>query len=409
MHLDFRISGDKVLEMAVFELRTPLSAEERAEKRKLMLRDSIALFTVFAITVVLAICTYFLFASFARHRDVLARRWRANGERAMRNGQPARAVQALRSALEYAPGRRDVEIELATALAASGRDLEATSYFNSLLESQPGNGLVHLQLARLAAKQGNAALAEEHYQRALDGTWQGDGYIRRREVRLELAKYLISRKDYPRAQTELRTAAGNAPRDADLQLRIAGIMEQAHDPADALTIYREQMRRRNAPIEAFEGAGRTAYALGRITTAREALSVATEYRGFPAQSEQTRKAVRKMLADSTRLLELYPDPDLNVRTRAERILNDAKIARARLTSCAAEPNAAGKLANLQAQWNLIPARLAVRALERDPQLEQTAMSLVYNTEMQTAQVCGAPTGDDALLLQIAQAPLAVQQ
>ncbi|MGH9587212.1 MAG: tetratricopeptide repeat protein [Acidobacteriaceae bacterium] len=395
--------------MAVFELRKALSAEERAEKRRLVLRDSVALFAIFAITVTLAILTYFLFASFSRHRDVLARRWKANGERAMRNGHPDQAVQALRSALEYAPDSRDTEIDLAMALAASGRDLEATSYFNTLLESQPGNGLIHLQLARIAAKQGNATLAEEHYQRALDGTWQGDGYVRRREVRLELANYLISRKDYSRAQTELRTAAGNAPKDPNLQIRIAEIMERAQDPTDALAIYRAQIRLHNAPVEAFQGAGRTAYALGRITTAREALSVATEYRGFNAQTKAERDSVRQMLASATRILQLYPDPDLSVRTRAARIQNNAKIARARLVSCAANPSLAAKLTALQTQWQQVPARLTLRALERNPQLEQTTMNLVYNTEKQTAEICGVPSGDDALLLKIAQNPLAVRQ
>lgn len=327
----------------------------------------------------------------------------------MRNGHPDRAVQALRSALEYAPDSRDTEIELAMALAAAGRDLEATSYFNTLLESQPGNGLIHLQLARIASKQGNPTLAEEHYQRALDGTWQGDGYVRRREVRLELARYLISRKDYSRAQAELRTAAGNAPKDPALQLKIAGIMEQAQDPSDALAIYRAQIRLHNAPVEAFEGAGRTAYALGLITTAREAFSVATQYRGFPAQSDAERNSVRQMLANATRILELYPDPDLSVHTRAERIQNNAKIAHARLTACAANLNLAAKLAGLQTQWQPVFARLTSRALERNPQLEQTTMNLVYNTEKQTGLICGAPTGDDALLLKIAQNPLAVQQ
>ena len=81
--------------MAVFQLRPPLSAEERAEKRRLILRDSVALFGLFLITVILAIFTYFLFASFSRHRDVLARRWRANGERALKTGQPEQAVQTL--------------------------------------------------------------------------------------------------------------------------------------------------------------------------------------------------------------------------------------------------------------------------------------------------------------------------
>jgi tetratricopeptide (TPR) repeat protein len=395
--------------MAVFELRPPLSAEERAEKRRLIFRDSVALFSLFVITVILGLLTYILFSAFSRHRDVLARRWRANGEAALRSGHPLEAVQDLHSALEYAPGQRDIEIELATALAAANRNLEAAAYFNSLLEEQPGNGLIHLQLARLAAKQGNATLAEEHYQSALDGTWQGDGYLRRLSVRLELASYLISRKDYTRAQMELRTAAGNAPDIPETQLKIAGLMEQAQDPTDALEIYRAQMRHKDAPLEAFEGAGRTAYALGRTAIAREASTRAIEHPGFAAQSESVRQPIRQMLENSVRILQLYPDPNLNVRARANRIVTDAKIARARLTSCLANTNAAGARTQLQNQWQQIPLDLSARTLEQNPQLEQTTMNLVYDTEEQTAQICGAPTGDDALLLKIAQAPLAVQQ
>ena len=397
--------------MAVFELRPhpQLSPEERAEKRRLILRDSIALFSLFLITILLALLTYVLFSTFSRHRDALARRWLARGEAALRSGNPQRAVEDLRSALEYAPNRRDIEIELATALAAAGRNAEATAYFNSLLEAQPGNGLIHLQLARLAAKQGNAALAESHYQSALDGTWEGDGYVRRREVRLELAGYLISRKDYTQAQTELRTASGNAPDDPVTKLDIAQSMEQAQDPSDALQIYRAQIRHRDAPVEALEGAGRSAYALGYIGLARESLARAIQHPGFSAQSGATWQALRQMLANSERILQLYPDPNLNVRERAERIAADAKIAHARLDACFANANAQGEMANLQQEWQQIPMGVAARGLEQNPQLEQTIMSLVYETEEQTAQICGAPSGDDALLLKIAQAPLAVQQ
>lgn len=395
--------------MAVFELRQQLSAEERAEKRKLILRDSIALFALFILTILLGVFTYVLFATFTRHRDVLARRWLASGEAALKSGSPDLAVEDLRSALEHAPERRDVEVELATALAAAGRDTEATAYFNSLLEAQPGNGKIHLQLARLAVKQGNAALAEEHYQSALDGTWLGDGYVRRREVRLELAGYLISRKDYLRAQLELRTASGNAPDEPATQLQIAGMMEQAQDPADALEIYRRQMRHHDAPVEAFEGAGRTAYALGEFDFARESLERAVLHAGFAKQSEAVRQGIHAMLASCARILALYPNPDLKVRARSLRILEDSKIARARLTSCFANTNAAGEMTALQGQWQQVPANITVRALEQNPQLEQTIVNLVYDTEEQTAQICGAPAGDDALLLKIAQAPLAVQQ
>ena len=395
--------------MAVFELRPPLSAEERAEKRRLIVRDSVSLFILFLITVALAILTYSLFSSFARHRDALARRWRSEGEKALKSGHPNEAINDLHSALENAPGQRDVEIELAAALAAAGKYQESAAYFNSLLVAQPGNGYIHLELARLAAKQKNPKLAEQHYQQALDGTWEGEGYLRRLSVRLELARYLLSQKDFDHARTELRTAAGNAPDVPETQLQIAALMEQAQDPDDALQIYRSQMRHKNAPIEAFEGAGRTAYALGRIAIARDALARAVDHPQFTAQSEDLRNSVKQMLEHSIRILQLYPDPNLNVRALASRILTDSKIARARLTSCLANTNVAGKIADLQERWQQIPANLTVRALEHDPQMEQTTMSLVYDTERQTAQLCGPPDGDDALLLKIAQSPMAVQQ
>jgi hypothetical protein len=186
-------------------------------------------------------------------------------------------------------------------------------------------------------------------------------------------------------------------------------MERAQDPEDALEIYRAQMRHRNAPLQAFEGAGRTAYALGRIATARESLARAVQHPRFEDQNELERRAVRQMLADSARILELYPDPYMNVRGRATRIRTAARIARARLAACYASANAAGEMASLQEQWQQIPANLGVFALERNPQLEQATMDLVYSTEEQTAQVCGASGGDDSLLLKISQAPLVVQQ
>jgi len=190
-------------------------------------------------------------------------------------------------------------------------------------------------------------------------------------------------------------------------MKIAGIMEQAQDPTDALAIYRDQARLHGAPLEAFVGAGRTAYALGHITVAREALLRAIRHRDFSSLPDSEQQAIRQMYAISNRILDLYPDPDLTVRARAGRIQTNAKTARARLTACVANPSAAAKLAPLQAQWQQLPP-LTLRALERNPQLEQTTMALVYSTEKQTAQVCGAPTGDDAILLKLAQAPQAVQ-
>jgi tetratricopeptide (TPR) repeat protein len=403
--------------MSVLELRSPLSAEERLEKRKLILRDVTALLSLFAITATLAVLTFFLFNSFSTHRHELAQRWLARGRSAMAGGRPEQAVQALRSALEYEEGQREMdlqretEIELATALAAAGHDAEATAYFNTLLEAQPGNGLINLQLARLAVKQGHEEQAVESYQRALDGTWLGDGYLRRLSVRLELARYLLSRHEAWRARSELITASGNAPDDPNIKLEIAGLLEQAQDPQDAFEIYRKLALNRPDRLEALEGAGRAAAALNHYLLARLYLTKALDNPGLEARPAAEREAVRNALADTVHLLALYPGPELSTRARAERTLHNVNTARARMTDCSgATPEGnTPALAGLADRWQAVPSKLTVRALEEDPELEQTLMTLVYDTEKTTVQTCGNPTGEDGLLLQIARAPWAVEQ
>jgi Tfp pilus assembly protein PilF len=458
--------------MPVFELRSPLSAEERLEKRRLIIRDVTALLSLFAITAVLAVLTWLLFNSFSTHRQELAQRWLARGRAAMATGHPMQAVQALRSALEYEPGERGTEIELATALAAAGQDTEATAYFNTLLEAEPGNGIINLQLARLAAKQGRQAEALESYQRALDGTWPGDGYLRRLHVRLELARYLLNRHEPGKARTQLLIATGNAPDEPNVKLEIAGLLEQAQDPSSAFEIYRKQALSRPPRLEAIEGAGRTATALGRFLLAKQYLTRALGDPAIETQPAATREAVRASLADVVHLLALYPSPQLNERARAERVLHNTRTAQARMTDCdvtapenpepeptasatpkggpvsrlsaaagkgaalvtrvltgesatgtkealpkqdaaaPAQPSAA-EVAALRNRWQRVPARLTVRMLQDDPDLEQTLITLVYDTEKLTVRLsgsgCAAPTGEDALLLQMALAPWAVEQ
>jgi tetratricopeptide (TPR) repeat protein len=363
------------------------------------------------------VLTFFLFNSFSTHRHELAQRWLARGRSAMAGGRPEQAVQALRSALEYEEGQREMdlqretEIELATALAAAGQDAEATAYFNTLLEAQPGNGLINLQLARLAVKQGHEEQAVESYQRALDGTWLGDGYLRRLSVRLELARYLLSRHEAWRARSELITASGNAPDDPNIKLEIAGLLEQAQDPQDAFEIYRKLALNGPDRLEALEGAGRAATALNHYLLARLYLTKALDNPGLEARPAAEREAVRNALADTVHLLALYPGPELSTRARAERILHNVNTARARMTDCSAatpEGNTPA-LAGLADRWQAVPSKLTVRALEEYPELEQTLMTLVDDTEKTTVQTCGNPTGEDALLLQIARAPWAVEQ
>jgi hypothetical protein len=76
---------------------------------------------------------------------------------------------------------------------------------------------------------------------------------------------------------------------------------------------------------------------------------------------------------------------------------------------AAAPPPVDPLQGLLERWQRLPAKISLADLEKNPELAQTQIQLIYDTELITHQVCGAPTGDNALLLKIAQAPNQVEQ
>lgn len=397
------------MQMATLNAGTVLTPEERLARRRLMVRDAVSLLSLFLITVVIFLLTYWLYRSFRNHEQELGQRWKARGEAALRAGKPNQAIDALRSALAYVPSQ-ETETELATALAEAGKTVEATAYFNTLLESAPGDGNINLQLARLAAKQNNERLAIRRYQAALDGTWEGNGYDRRREVRLELVRYYLSRKENGSARTQLLIAASNAPDDPAIKIEIAGLMEQAQDPMDALGIYRVIAAHRDAPLAALEGAGRTAFDLGMYRIANNYLERALDNPAASKLQPPEKASDQYMLNTANHILLLFPDLNLAPRSRAERILYLRRTAQNRISSCtASNPAAASKLTSLLGRWGQLPAQLTLTRLERQPDLENTLVQLAYDTEISTAQVCGPPSGDDALLLRIAQNPGAVEE
>lgn len=386
-----------------------LTPDERLARRRLILRDGVSLFTLFMITAVLFALTFLLHQSFTDHQALLGQRWKARGVAALQAGNPQAAIESLRSALAYVPSR-DTEIDLATALAQDGRTQEAFAYFNTLRETAPGDGMINLQLARLAAKQGNPSLAILRYQSALDGTWENNGFDRHRRVRLEMAGYLIAQRQFDQARAQLLIASSNAPND-DIasRIRIAAMLEQAQNLPDALNLYRSIASRRPPPVAALEGAGRAAFNLGMYRVAADYLNREMASRQTASLPSGAATADRGMLDTAARALLLDPAGDLPARARAQRVLGDRDMARKRLAACASSSTASPALAPLVGRWSQIPQQITLFQLEQNPDLNQTLLQLVYDTEKATAQVCGPPTGDDAILLRIAQNPGAVEQ
>jgi hypothetical protein len=193
--------------------------------------------------------------------------------------------------------------------------------------------------------------------------------------------------------------------------------------------------------------------LGRYLEAKHYLSHALE---GPAVDKEPPAAIatsRDNLNEATRLLALYPSPGLPLGVRMARILTNRKLAMARLAECtqdraagrandspqasapaakssnplqnfasrfsrrsspptpnpSAQPAPIDPLVPITQRWQQLPVRISASELEKDPELTQALIQLIYDTELVTQQVCGAPAGDDALLLRIAQAPNQVEE
>jgi tetratricopeptide (TPR) repeat protein len=379
-------------------------------RRRLILRDSLTFVSLLLVTIVLSGITLFLFRSFTAHRAELAQRWSDRGRDAITAGHPDQAVVALRTSLSYAPGERSYELLLAQALGDAGHLEESYNYFLGLWETEPGNGFINLSLARLAAKKNDTQGAINYYRASIYGTWEGDGVVRRREVRLELARFLMAHRDMSSARTELLVAGGNNPGDLGLTLTLAQMLEQTGDPHDALRSYEKVLTQEPENQTALIAAGRLEYEDGKFEEAHRLLERAVSGQGHTGTA--IAQEVSTMLENSAKILTLAPSKKLLPRERVERILKARDIAKKRLDSCNAQVStssgAPSSLQSLNARWMGNDATASRAALLKDPLEQDANVKLIFDTEVQTSQICGAPTGDDALLLLLAHTPKAME-
>ena len=107
------------------------------------------LFGLFLLLMPAFALTAFTTRAYRSEQQRLAAESSHRGDRALRDGRPAEAIDELRTAMSLAP-TRPRRLRLAQALAAAGRDAEARAHLLTLREGAPGDGVINLELARLA-------------------------------------------------------------------------------------------------------------------------------------------------------------------------------------------------------------------------------------------------------------------
>ena len=323
--------------------------------------------------------------------EALGREWFARGDAALAAGRPEEAQMALRTALVYDRESPRYHFRLAQALLAGGRTAEARSYLRGLAERQPGAGPVQVELARLAARSGDTNAAAAHYRAAIQGLWEEDPEARRLQLRLELAQMLVEDGAALEAQSELVAAEARLPADPAIRTRVAELFRRAGDERRALEEFRTALRGNPGYAPALLGAGRAAFAL----------------REWRAAVTHLRRAVRLLPGEraAAELLEVAEaavaaDPFLERLTSAERARRTAravKVSLARLTACLAR-SPAPELKALRSRAQSLEADITPSQLRRRPESLERAMDLVFAIETRTAEKCGAPEGEDRVLL-----------
>jgi tetratricopeptide (TPR) repeat protein len=267
--------------------------------------------------------------------------------------------------------------------------------------------MINLQLARLAVTQGNVPLAVSEYQDALDGTWNGDGTLRRREVRLELSRYLIAQRRFDEARNQLLIAAGNASDNHQLQLTVGALLEQAEGESDAYNLYRKAMSFSDTRTAGLIGAGRAAAAQSRYLLARNLLDQATLQPDFPRLPADQRAAVHSLLGEAVAILDLYPAQNLPLHVQAVRTIHALQILRAQIEACgAAGTKGAISPEPTAGNASVPPAAISKHAAGNPPAQATSARPAPVKDHSSTAEQPAGPLRSAISAVQLAGSTLA---
>jgi len=361
----------------------------------------VVLLASFVLLALLFVVTGFLARMYHSREHQLALQWTARGNAALQGGMPGQALDAFRSALVYSPSDRALQLRLAQALIDSNRVAEAQTYLLNLWQQFPGDGQVNLELARISARTGEVQDAVRYYQSAVYAVWRENSQQQRRQVRRELCRYLLEQGQVTQAQAELAGLVADTPvEDAEHRLELAELFLRASDPGHALEEFRLALQSAPRQPAALEGAGRAAFRIGDYRAAERYLARASQ-EGKLSSSGAALLGTAQQIQRSDPFLVGLTDAE-----RARRALAAFRQALHRLQDCAARrgvPLGASppqtELQKTYADALDLQKRMALRLLQRDPELLKQAMSEVLKIENTTARECSAPAGlDEALLL-----------
>jgi len=305
--------------------------------------------------------------------------WYARGQRALADGRTDDAVEAFRRATVRDRGDRTYVLALAGALTRNHDDDAARSLLLTLREADPEDAEINLELARIAAGRHDVAEALRFYHNALYAPWAADRQDARRDVRVELIRFLLAHRQPGRALSELLAVSSDLPDRAEAHLQVAQLFAQAGDDAHALDQYQRALHVAPDDAAALAGAGASAFRLGQYTAARALLRRAP--RGN-VDITAMREVADRVLSD---------DPlasRIGFSERRQRLRSNIEYVRQRLASCAPQDALLGDADGAAAH----PAA--------DQDAIEAGVALVARIAQRVVDACPSPTPRDRALVLI---------
>lgn len=344
----------------------------------------------------LAILFFLAVSALARIHDAqrqsLAQRWAGRGVDALKAQQFTAAVEDFRTALLYSRDNGAYQLSLAQALMGLNRSDEAHAYLVNLWEREPDNGLVSLELARIAANKNQTEDALRYYHNSIFGTWNSDPDAQRRKVRLELIGYLMRINAHLRAEAEIIDLASTVGDNPQQQQQLGEMFLQVGDNQRALAAFRASLKLQRNNAAALAGAAAAAYRLADYGEAEHYLQQSLAENPSDAQTAERLKSTEEVLHWDPLRQGISQQQQIHIAIAAFNAAGD------RLKSCKtldAQEQA------FQQQWIKLRPQINERSLSQNPGLVNTAMSLVFSIEKQTASTCGAQSDTDNALLLVA--------
>lgn len=327
-------------------------------------------------------------------RQTLALEWSRRGEHDLEK-QPGDAVADFETALSYRPDRTTDRFRLATALIAAKRPAEARAHLLTLWTEEPGDGQFNLALARLAAGDGKGDEAVRYYHAAVDGTWDSASPPARRVARLELARLLMAAGQPMRAQAELIALIDDLPPDPQTLIEVGNQLVEAGAPTRAVELFQRALVLDPSNGNAARLAGESAFRAGDYVEAHRFLLAASA-------REPLDGTAREMFDVSDGVVALDTSvAGIGAKGRAERLLHSVAIASARLARCEAastSPNTQSHVADLKSRLER-SSKTNSQVFERDTDLVDRTIALVFEVERLPTAECGADSvGDRALAI-----------